>query len=92
MKGSAFDISPIKGTGANPAIPPSSSPASMGRKSSATSPTRNGSNVKYEMPEVDELEDEDQGFDLTRGFQSIGSYHAPASNGLTVTGAINGHS
>jgi hypothetical protein len=66
MKGSAFDISPIKGLGAAPAILQSSSPPLAGRRSSAASPTRNGVAMKQEMPDVEELEDEGQGFDLTR--------------------------
>lgn len=62
LKGAAFDISPIKGT---PAVPQSSSPPPPIRRSSAASPTRSGSPGKRQMPD-DDLEDEDQGFDLTR--------------------------
>jgi len=101
MKGTAFDMSPIKGSkpGCNP---PSSSPPPV-RRTSATSPSRNGVATRLEMPDADELEDEDAGFDLTRysimsirgfltdylsrGFQSIGSYHAPAAN-LALPGAL----
>lgn len=40
-------------------------------------------------PPVDE--EEDGGFDLTKGFQSIGSYHAPVRHGLPVATAMNGN-
>ncbi|EFX05505.1 forkhead transcription factor fkh1 [Grosmannia clavigera kw1407] len=35
--------------------------------------------------------EEDGGFDLTKGFQSIGSYHAPVRHGLPVATAMNGN-
>ncbi|KIH91928.1 hypothetical protein SPBR_01352 [Sporothrix brasiliensis 5110] len=38
------------------------------------------------LPEVEE----DGGFDLSKGFQSIGSYHAPVRHGLPVATAMNG--
>ncbi|PQE30647.1 hypothetical protein CJF32_00008975 [Rutstroemia sp. NJR-2017a WRK4] len=81
--GSAFDISPIKGSKSGLVLhPPSSSPPPM-RRASAMSPTRNGPPVKLQIPDVDELEEEEErGFDLSRGFQSIGSYHAPVANNL----------
>ena len=60
----AFDLSPIKDSFAAPALPPSSSPAP--RRSSGVSPTRNGSGVKGEMPDVEELQDEEPAFDLTK--------------------------
>ncbi|KAG9238149.1 putative fork head protein like protein [Amylocarpus encephaloides] len=75
MKAPDFDISPIKGLGAG--IPLSSSPPP--RQSSAASPTQNGEPVGTEMP-VEEEPEEEGGFDLSRGFQSIGSYHAPNNN------------
>jgi len=84
MKGPSFDLSPVKGSAGGPHLPPSSSPAPV-RRSSAASLTRNVLPVKQE--ELEEIEDEDQGFDLTRGFQSIGSYHAPAATGVPVAGA-----
>ncbi|KAH8658740.1 fork head domain-containing protein [Tricladium varicosporioides] len=89
MKGPAFDLSPIKG---GSMVPPSSSPPPI-RRSSAASPTRNGTAIKTEEPTVDEPEEEEGGFDLTRGFQSIGSYHAPIGNGIPVAPAVvNGRS
>ena len=65
MKAPAFDLSPVKGSNAPVAAPPSSSPAPA-RRSSATSPSRNGP-VKQDTPTIaEDLEEEDQGFDLTR--------------------------
>ena len=58
MKGVGLDSSPIKG-GAAPA-PPSSSPAP------ARSPIRNGTPAKPAAPEPEEVEEEDEGFDLTK--------------------------
>lgn len=54
-----IDSSPVKG------IAPSSSPPPI-RRPSAVSPTRNPSPTKAELPSVDEIEEEDNGFDLTR--------------------------
>ena len=69
MKSSTFDLSPIKGSNAVPAIPPSSSPAPV-RRSPATSPSRNGISAKPEASSVEDIEEEDEGFDLTRYFHS----------------------
>jgi len=89
MKGSSFESSPIKGSNAASAIPQSSSPA----PAPAASPTRNGSPAKREIPHVEDLDDEEgQSFDLTKGFQSIGSFHAPASHAPEAAGVANGHS
>jgi hypothetical protein len=64
VKGAAFDLSPVKGTGTSVDVAPSSSPAPA-RRSSAASPTRNGTSGKQEAP-LEDLEDENEGFDLTR--------------------------
>ncbi|KAH8202467.1 hypothetical protein TruAng_003367 [Truncatella angustata] len=84
-----FDPSPSK-----PALPGSSSPPppADGSRSPIASPSR--STVRSETPHVksepaiampdEEDEDEEVGFDLTKGFQSIGSYHAPIGRGLGV--------
>ncbi|KAI9645774.1 transcription factor [Ciborinia camelliae] len=73
-----YDTSPTKGF--QPAVLPSSSPPQM-RRGSAMSPTRNGVAGALPVSDVDEVEEEEeQGFDLARGFQSIGSYHAPVAN------------
>ncbi|KAG4431053.1 hypothetical protein IFR05_013459 [Cadophora sp. M221] len=84
MKGPSFDLSPVKGSAGGPALPPSSSPAPV-RRSSAASPTRTTLPVKQEDSE--EIEEEGQGFDLARGFQSISSFHAPAATSVTVARA-----
>ncbi|CZR54414.1 related to forkhead protein [Phialocephala subalpina] len=89
MKGLAFDSSPVKASNTGAGVPPSSSPAPA-RRSSAASPTRNGAAVKPEEPAIDEIEEEDHGFDLTKGFQTIGSYHAPAAQGIPVPEPVNG--
>ncbi|KAL3428345.1 fork head domain-containing protein [Phlyctema vagabunda] len=89
LKDSAFEMSPLKGI---PTIPQSSSPPPPLRRSLAASPTRAGSPTKRQMPD-DDLDDEDQGIDLTRGFQSIGSYHAPpTASGRVIAGAVKTHS
>lgn len=98
-RGPAFDLSPIKDS-AGLAIPASSSPAP--RRGSGASPTRNGG-MKGEMPEVEELQDEEPAFDLTklvqfqqryvyktnlfRGFMSISKYHASTNNGVGLGNA-----
>ncbi len=64
MKGPAFDLSPVKGSNADAGIAPSSSPAPA-RRSSVTSPTRNGASTKQEAP-AEDFEDENEGFDLAR--------------------------
>ena len=64
MKTPAFDLSPIKKLNDLPPAAPSSSPVPA-RKLSVTSPTKSVEAPKQEAPNV-ELEDEDQGFDLTR--------------------------
>lgn len=69
MKGPAFDSSPVKTSNAAPDLPPSSSPAPV-RRSLAASPIRNSvaakPTVKIEEPIVEDMEEEDQGFDLTK--------------------------
>lgn len=64
LKGGAFDLSPAKGGGTGAEIAPSSSPVPA-RQSSLASPTRNGAPAKQEAP-AEDLEDENEGFDLTR--------------------------
>ena len=65
MKGPAFESSPTKGSSNLPVIPPSSSPPPL-RRTSAASPTRNVSTEKNETPAMEEIEEENEGFDLTR--------------------------
>ncbi|KAE8451259.1 hypothetical protein EG329_004424 [Mollisiaceae sp. DMI_Dod_QoI] len=83
LKGPAFDSSPVKPSNASAGIPPSSSPAPA-RRSSAASPIRTNAAAKQDEVAPDDIEEEDQGFDLTKGFQTIGSYHAPAAQGIPV--------
>ncbi|APA10208.1 hypothetical protein sscle_06g049780 [Sclerotinia sclerotiorum 1980 UF-70] len=83
---SVYDVSPIKGF--QPGVLPSSSPPPM-RRNLAMSPTRNSNPGKHQISNDDELEEEEeQGYDLTRGFQTIGSYHAPAANLVTPSARI----
>ncbi|KAK0623317.1 fork head domain-containing protein [Immersiella caudata] len=93
LKPVQLDLSPTKATGGLP--PPSSSPAPARSKSPVPipSPTRPGRATAVDPPSPAEAE-EDQGFDLTKGFQSIGSYHQvgpgkptqPAPNGDLAAG------
>ncbi|CEJ81346.1 Putative Transcription factor, fork head [[Torrubiella] hemipterigena] len=81
-----YEISPSKPGRGMP--PPSSSPVQMG-KSPPSSPSR------PQLPSVSEQEgpgevEEEQGFDLTKGFQSISAYHAPVGRGLAVGTALKG--
>ncbi|KAH8653472.1 fork head domain-containing protein [Xylariales sp. PMI_506] len=83
-----FDPSPSK-----PILPGSSSPpppADGGSRSPIASPSR--STVRGETQETvtiaDEVEEENlDGFDLTKGFQTISSYHAPIGRGQRVAKA-----
>ena len=61
MKGSSFGSSPTKGGDEAGAVPPSSSPP----RASAASPSKNGTSDNLPVPEVEEIEEEDQGIDLT---------------------------
>ncbi|KAK4106406.1 hypothetical protein N658DRAFT_512250 [Parathielavia hyrcaniae] len=82
-----FDISPSKPSAGHPA--PSSSP--LRSKSPVASPTRPTSRGNVdEPPSPGGGAEEEGGFDLTRGFQSIGSYHAPVGHGKQVQPASNG--
>ncbi|KAI7783114.1 fork head domain-containing protein [Diaporthe eres] len=65
------DISPSKNPGP---IQQSSSPPRIA-KSPTGSPTQNGRSAAHEPIKPEEPEDEEEGIDLTKGFQSISSYH-----------------
>ncbi|KAL8356485.1 hypothetical protein RB601_001674 [Gaeumannomyces tritici] len=95
---SALDFSPSRPR-LEP-LPQSSSPPQGPSKSPVQSPTRRTARLGGELlqpkpgppeqpPAANEVE-EDGGFDLTKGFQSIGSYHAPVSRGFQVAPAANG--
>lgn len=62
MQGPSFDSSPIREPQATSAVPPSSSPAPV----HAPSPIRTVSAATRELPHIEELDDEDQGFDLAK--------------------------
>ncbi|KAJ3503162.1 hypothetical protein NM208_g16573 [Fusarium decemcellulare] len=80
----AYDMSPTKSGGA---LPPQSSSPPRGNKSPPSSPSRRQKSSPQPLAEPAEVEEE-QGFDLTKGFQSIGSYHAPVGRGASI---LKGH-
>ncbi|KAI2639607.1 hypothetical protein GGS26DRAFT_275206 [Hypomontagnella submonticulosa] len=92
LKPSQYDMSPSKHLG----LPNSSSPppgAGAGDRSPIASPTRSTRSARDETQEratAVEEEEEEGGYDLTKGFQSIGSYHAPVSFGGLVPRANGG--
>ncbi|KID73075.1 FKH1-like protein, partial [Metarhizium brunneum ARSEF 3297] len=87
-----YEFSPSKLAGG--LLPQSSSPprASKSPPSSPSKPQRLPA-LEGTMRESEGSEDveEDQGFDLTKGFQSIGSYHAPVGRGIPVANALPGN-
>lgn len=86
LKPAQFDLSPSRTIGG---MPQSSSPPPDHSKSPVASPSRGAKKEPEEPAKVEEVE-EDGGFDLTKGFQSIGAYHAPVSKGFSVATAMNG--
>ncbi|KAI1004454.1 hypothetical protein K3495_g3761 [Podosphaera aphanis] len=80
IKSGAFDSSPAKRIGIR--APESSSPAPV--KSPSRKVVRGSIGLQIDTIAEGEIEDDDQGIDLTRGFQSIGSYHAPMTIGIPV--------
>ncbi|OAR00366.1 hypothetical protein LLEC1_00308 [Akanthomyces lecanii] len=74
--------SPSKTRGPMP--PQSSSPPPMS-KSPPSSPTRPQLPAQQAAEEPNAAEPDDEGFDLTKGFQSISAYHAPVGRGLPST-------
>ncbi|KAH9900548.1 hypothetical protein F4778DRAFT_739430 [Xylariomycetidae sp. FL2044] len=87
LKPVQFDMSPLKPLD----LPNSSSPpAPADDRSPVASPSRSSrAETQERAPAVDD-DEEEGGFDLTKGFQSIGSYHAPASLGNVVPRANGG--
>ncbi|KAL7940908.1 fork head domain-containing protein [Trichoderma barbatum] len=84
-----YEVSPSRV--AREARPPSSSPPAVG-KSPPSSPSRPQKSGQHEpVDAADEPEDE-QGFDLMKGFQSIGAYHAPVERGVPIGAALKGGS
>ncbi|KAK3505024.1 fork head domain-containing protein [Neurospora crassa] len=94
LKPAQYDASPSKTHGNLPSQ--SSSPPPPARSKSpagSASPSRTtsrGATVGVEEPPSPAEEEEDRAFDLTKGFQSIGSYHAPVSRGKEVQPVGNG--
>ncbi|POR37114.1 Fork-head transcriptional regulator 2 [Tolypocladium paradoxum] len=82
-----YELSPSKPASGIP--PQSSSPprASKSPPSSPSRPQRTGGSQERVAPEEP---DDEQGFDLTKGFQSIGSYHAPVGRGVSMASALKG--
>ncbi|KAI0552893.1 fork head domain-containing protein [Xylaria curta] len=87
-----YDVSPIKASG----LPQSSSPpppagvspiASPSRASRGNTLERAAVSEKIEDDREDEDEEEESEFDLTKGFQSIGSFHSFGSSILNASGA-----
>ncbi|RMJ09504.1 hypothetical protein BHE90_011739 [Fusarium euwallaceae] len=75
-----YDISPTKAGGD---LPPQSSSPPRGNKSPPSSPSRRQRSSPHPVTEPAEVEEEG-GFDLSKGFQSIGSYHAPVGRGASI--------
>ncbi|RDA89177.1 hypothetical protein CP533_0829 [Ophiocordyceps camponoti-saundersi (nom. inval.)] len=83
-----YEASPSKAAGRLSSN--SSSPPGVGKSppSSPSRPQKGG--PPQERVEAEEHVEE-QGFDLTKGFQSIGSYHAPVGRGVCVANALAGN-
>ncbi|OTB08441.1 hypothetical protein M426DRAFT_7757 [Hypoxylon sp. CI-4A] len=84
LKPSQYDISPSKPP---LGLPTSSSPPPVARAvSPGASPTRSTRSARTEVQDskaaVVEEEEEEGGYDLMKGFQSIGSYHSQNIGGL----------
>ncbi|KAH7313262.1 fork head domain-containing protein [Stachybotrys elegans] len=70
-------------------LPQSSSPPRANEKSPPSSPSRPHKPSPTKEPDSEPADaEEDEGFDLTKGFQSIGAYHAPVSRGLSIPSAL----
>ncbi|KAL7626932.1 transcription factor [Parahypoxylon ruwenzoriense] len=90
LKSRQYDESPSKPL----RLPNSSSPPPVaGDRSPIASPsrsTRSGRAETQERAAAVEEDEEEGGFDLTKGFQSIGSYHAPVNFGGLIPRANGG--
>ncbi|KAF5618144.1 fork head like 1 [Fusarium tjaetaba] len=75
-----YDVSPTKAGGV---LPPQSSSPPRGDKSPLSSPSRPQKSSPQPIAQPAEAEEE-HGFDLTKGFQSIGAYHAPVGGGASI--------
>ncbi|KJZ76002.1 hypothetical protein HIM_04458 [Hirsutella minnesotensis 3608] len=83
-----YEMSPSKLAGS---IRSHSSSPPRASKSPPSSPTRPQKAGASQERVAAEEPDDDQGFDLTKGFQSIGSYHAPVERGVCVANALKGN-
>ncbi|KAH7001806.1 fork head domain-containing protein [Ilyonectria destructans] len=79
-----YELSPSKPGGG---LPPQSSSPPRGNKSPPSSPSRPQRSSPQQIADPGEAEEE-EGFDLTKGFQSIGSYHAPVGRGASIASAL----
>ncbi|KAI0180888.1 hypothetical protein GGR52DRAFT_522088 [Hypoxylon sp. FL1284] len=87
-----YDVSPSKALGL-PAASSSPPAAAASDRSPVASPTRSTRSQRAGTQERAVLLDDDEeegGFDLSKGFQSIGSYHAPVNTGNMVPHANGG--
>ncbi|KAH8131739.1 hypothetical protein FP744_10000569 [Trichoderma asperellum] len=69
----------------------SSSPPTVG-KSPPSSPSRPQKSGQQGPADAGDEAEEEQGFDLMKGFQSIGAYHAPVGRGVSIGAALKGGS
>ncbi|PTB75459.1 fork head transcription factor-like protein [Trichoderma longibrachiatum ATCC 18648] len=82
-----YEVSPSRV--AREAPPRSSSPPTLG-KSPPSSPSRPQKLGLRESADPADEPEEEQGFDLMKGFQSIGAYHAPVERGVPIGTALKG--
>ncbi|KAH6604087.1 hypothetical protein Trco_007533 [Trichoderma cornu-damae] len=83
-----YEVSPSRVV-AREAPPQSSSPPAVG-KSPPSSPSRPQKSGQQEPTDAADEAEEEQGFDLMKGFQSIGAYHAPVGRGVSIGAALKG--
>ncbi|KAI1176323.1 fork head domain-containing protein [Nemania sp. FL0916] len=79
----SYDVSPTKPSGLpNSSSPPRPSGIDHSPIASPTRPSRGGNSERLSVVEKTEEDNEEEGeYDLTKGFQSIGSFHAAPSFG-----------
>ncbi|GKZ18845.1 transcription factor [Aspergillus brasiliensis] len=95
------DMSPLKGElgdglgsipSSSPPPPNLASPSKPGTANGMTTgrmPARREPETKNERPDEEDDEEEGSGFDLARGFQTIGSYHRQLSNAARASAATS---
>lgn len=87
LRPTQYEASPSKAAGRIPSH--SSSPPCVGKSPPSSPSLPHKSTITQDRVEAAETTEE-QGFDLTKGFQSIGSYHAPVGRGVCVANALAG--